>query len=295
MSFTTDVKNELCGFTLSGKDEKTVLYGFLYCLKEQYEYFTESEIVRNYIKRIAAEYLRSTEPVQRRGRDGFLLKFGTSGSDVNNSDFDFSDEIDPSYVDGRDENTGLFLRGAFLACGIAASPEKEYHLEFTVGIKEKSERLCRLINESGMNVKPSCRKGKNIIYTKDSEGISDILTFIGAMISSMEIMNAKIFKDVRNNVNRAVNCESANIEKTVAASRKQTEDIEYIISSTGLGILTDELKQIAEIRLDNIDLSLSEIGKMLNPQISRSGVYRRLKKIGEIAEEIRQERGEPQK
>ena len=162
---------------------------------------------------------------------------------------------------------------------IAANPDREYHLEFTVGVKEKAENIRRIINESGMNIKESCRKGKHILYTKDSEGISDILTFIGAMISSMEIMNAKIYKGVRNNVNRAVNCESANIEKTVAASRKQLEDIEYIAQRNGLGILSDELRQIADIRMENIELSLTEIGKLSIPEISRSGVYRRLKKI----------------
>lgn len=286
MSFTTDVKNELCGFDLSHKDEKIVLYGFLYCLKEQMEYFTESEAVRDYIKRLAGDTVIYAEPLQRRGRDGFLIKLDSVDFNINNF------EISSDYVDGRDENTGLFLRGAFLACGIAANPDKEYHLEFSVGAKEKSERLCRLINESGMSVKESCRKGKYMLYTKDSEGISDILTFIGAMISSMEIMNAKIFKGVRNNVNRAVNCESANIEKTVAASRKQVEDIEYIAVNKGLGILTEDLRQIAEIRRENIELSLSEIGKLLNPEISRSGVYHRLKRIGEIAERLRHERGD---
>lgn len=286
MSFTTDVKNELCGFDLSRRDEKTVMYGFLYCLKDRMEYFTESAAVKDYIMRIAGEGTFLSEPFQRRGRDGFLLR-------PKELEFDSdSFEISSDYVDGRDENTGLFLRGAFLACGIAANPDKEYHLEFSVGSKEKTDTLCRLVNESGMSVKESCRKGKYMLYTKESEGISDILTFIGAMISSMEIMNAKIYKDVRNNVNRAVNCESANIEKTVAASRKQVEDIEYIAANGGLGMLTEDLRQIAEIRRENIELSLSEIGKLLTPAISRSGVYHRLRRIGETADRLRRERGE---
>lgn len=286
MSFTTDVKNELCGFDLSRRDEKTVMYGFLYCLKDRMEYFTESAAVKDYIMRIAGEGTFLSEPFQRRGRDGFLLR--PKALEFDSDSF----EISSDYVDGRDENTGLFLRGAFLACGIAANPDKEYHLEFSVGSKKKTDTLCRLVNESGMSVKESCRKGKYMLYTKDSEGISDILTFIGAMISSMEIMNAKIYKDVRNNVNRAVNCESANIEKTVAASRKQVEDIEYIAANGGLGMLTEDLRQIAEIRRENIELSLSEIGKLLTPAISRSGVYHRLRRIGETADRLRRERGE---
>ena len=173
-----------------------------------------------------------------------------------------------------------------------SSPDREYHLEFTLGTEEKAEKICRLMNESGMNIKKSRRREKHILYTKDSEGISDILTYIGAMLSSMEIMNAKIYKGVRNNVNRAVNCESANIEKTVAASRKQLEDIEYIAQCNSLGILSDELRQIADIRMENIELSLTEIGKLSKPEISRSGVYRRLKKISGIADKLRRERGD---
>lgn len=284
MSFTTDVKNELCTGDMFRKEERTVLYGFLYCLKQR-EFFTESKTVKDFLKRIATELKPAVTPLKRRGRDGFLLNFGGISDE-----YETASEISSDYVDGRDENTGLFLRGVFLVCGIVSDPNKEYHLEFSVGSEEKTEKLFRLISESGMNVKKSCRKGKALLYTKDSESISDILTFIGAMISSMEIMNAKIYKDVRNNVNRAVNCESANIEKTVAASRKQLEDIEYIDKSKGLGILTEELRAIAEIRRENMELSLSEIGKLLEPEISRSGVYHRLKRIGEIADRLRSER-----
>ena len=286
MSFTTDVKNELCSYNLSKKEEKIVMYGFLYSLKEQKEYFTESEAVGEYIRKISGEKKPPVSFVQRRGKSGVLLKFDSF-------DYDFENyEISSDSVDGSDKNTGLFLRGVFLASGVAANPDKEYHLEFTIGALEKAENICKLIIESGMNIKKSCRKGKHMLYTKDSEGISDILTFIGAMISSMEIMNAKIYKGVRNNVNRAVNCESANIEKIVSASRKQLEDIEYISKCNMLDNLSDELRQIADIRRDHIELSLTEIGKYFEPRLSRSGVYRRLKKISETAEKLRRERGE---
>ena len=279
MSFTMDVKKELCGGGLSRRQEKTVLYGFLYCLKDHDSYFTENTDIKDFLLSISGGTAIPFTEQQRLGRSGFLLDFTSLALDPSVT------AIDGSYVDGRDENTGLFLRGAFIACGIVADPNKEYHLEFSVGNKEKSNTLCRLINESGMNIKSSTRKGKSILYTKDSESISDILTFMGAMISSMEIMNAKIYKDLRNNVNRKVNCESANIEKTVSASRKQFEDIEYIEQTVGLGILAEELRPLAEIRRDNIELSLSEIGKMLG--ISRSGVYHRIKRITEIADRLR--------
>ena len=284
MSFTTDVKKELCSGDLSRRQEKTVLYGFLYGLRETDSCFTESADIRDFLRRIAGGSKIPFKKCQRLGKSGFLLDLSALASDASDA------LIDSSYVDGRDENTGLFLRGAFIACGIVSDPNKEYHLEFSIGSSEKSEALRRLITESGMNIKSSTRKGKSLLYTKDSEGISDILTFMGAMISSMEIMNAKIYKDLRNNVNRKVNCESANIEKTVSASRKQLEDIEYIEKNAGLGILAEELRSLAEIRRDNIDLSLSEIGKMLG--ISRSGVYHRIKRISETADRLRNERGE---
>ena len=278
MSFTVEVKKELCGEELSKKQEKIFLYGFCYCLKNN-EFFTESESVKNFLKNITGNKTVITA-VNRRGRNGFLFDFGNSYAESGRV------KLDSKYLDGRDESTGLFLRGAFLACGVVTDPNKSYHLEFSVGNKEKSEELFRIITESGMKIKASCRKDKYILYSKDSESIADILTYIGAMLSSMEVMNAKIYKDVRNNVNRAVNCETANIDKTIEAGRKQAAAIEIIESAKGLGFLTEDLRKIAEIRRDNIDLSLSDIGKMLNPPISRSGVYHRLKKITEIAEEL---------
>lgn len=280
MSFTLEVKKEFCSEELSRRQEKILLYGFCYCLKNN-EFFTENENIRDFIKNISGTKAVITN-VNRRGRNGFLFNFGNCCLKTQ------STAIDRKYLDGRDENTSVFLRGAFLACGVVTDPNKSYHLEFSVGDKTKSEELFKIITESGMKVKISCRKDKYILYSKESEAISDILTYIGAMISSMEVMNAKIYKDVRNNVNRAVNCETANIDKTIEAGRKQAAAIRKIENTKGLGILTEDLRSIAEIRRDNIDLSLSDIGKMLNPPISRSGVYHRLKKIAEIAEELKE-------
>ena len=292
MSFTVEVKNELCGEELSKKQEKILFYGFCYCLKNN-EFFTESEIIKNHIKNfIKNNSTNKTEAktvitaVNRRGRNGFLFNFGKDISESSET------KLDRQLLDGRDESTGLFLRGAFLACGVVTDPNKSYHLEFSVGDKEKSKELHRIITESGMKVKTSCRKDKYILYSKDSEAIADILTYIGAMLSSMEVMNAKIYKDVRNNVNRAVNCETANIDKTIEAGRKQAAAIEMIENTKGLGFLSEDLRKIAEIRKETSDLSLSDIGKMVDPPISRSGVYHRLKKICEIAEGLKKGRQE---
>lgn len=285
MSFTVNVKKELCGCDLSKHDEKTVFYGFMYGL-DKTRFFTESDEIKSYLMHIAGgENIRSN-PAKKLGKDGFEIDFKSVS-------FDFSQaNINQDVANGTDKNTGLFLRGAFLACGIVSDPEKEYHLEFSIGNEKKCDALYRLITESGMKIKKSSRRGKSILFVKESETVSDILTFIGAMISSMEIMNAKIYKGVRNNVNRTVNCEAANIEKTVAASRRQQEDIAYIEQNGGIGQLPDELKAIAVLRKENVELTLSEIGKMLTPAISRSGVYHRMKRIEELADRLRKERGE---
>ena len=218
-----------------------------------------------------------------RNRGGWLLKI--TGTPLKNAD-GHAAAINRSYVDGSDSSTGLFLRGVFIACGVVADPNKEYHLELAASL-EKCRSLFTLINESGMQIKESVRKNQPFLYTKDSEGIADFLTFIGAMLSAMEIMNVKIYKGVRNNVNRAVNCEAANIDKTVAASRKQCEDIELILSRKGWEFLGEELRQVAQLRLEHEDLSLRELGELTEPKISRSGVNHRLRRISEIADKLR--------
>ena len=284
MSFTTEIKNELCGGQLSKKAAKILLYGFLYGLKDtESGFFTDSETVKDFVEGLVGKDIVKTVKRTKQGRKGWLLQI--TGEPMKKTDYK-SAAINRSYVDGSDSFTGLFLRGVFISCGVVADPNKEYHLELTASA-EKCHNLFLLINESGMQIKESVRKNQPFLYTKDSEGISDFLTFIGAMISSMEIMNVKIVKDVRNNINRAVNCEAANIGKTVAASQKQIADIEYIKSVKGLEFLTEDLRQIAQMRLEHGEMSLRELGELTEPKISRSGVNHRLRRISEIADKLR--------
>ena len=192
---------------------------------------------------------------------------------------------------GDDEIAGLFLRGVFISCGSITDPGKEYHLEIVPPDAEKCAELNDFIGERGINMKTSERKGQMFLYIKDSELITDFLTYIGAMRHSMKMMNVKIFKDIRNNVNRTVNCEAANIEKTANAASRQLNDIAYIFSVKGQEFLPKELREIALIRRDNVDMPLKEIGERLNPVISKSGVNHRFKRISEIAEELRELNG----
>lgn len=183
---------------------------------------------------------------------------------------------------------GVFTAGAFLACGSVNDPAKEYHLEFAVPGEKLAGQLVSLLSDIGVSAKTAIRRGQYIVYIKGSESIEDTLTFIGAQQCTLELMNVKIYKDVRNKANRIANCDSANIDKVVAAAMKQQEDIMLIASTAGLDTLSDELREVAELRLENVGMSLQEIGNSLSEPISRSGVNHRFRKLAKIADEIRQ-------
>lgn len=288
MSFTTKIKDELCDAALARQAQKTVLHGFLYTLRDGGEFYTESSGVAAFVAALAGKANSEIIIKRKKKADGYCVHFEKAFINLSKSHTNDTDEL-KKIMNGSDTQTGYFLRGVFLACGIVADPNKEYHLEIAVNDDEKCEQIFTLTKQIGMKLKKSARKGQVFLYTKESESISDFLTFIGAMISSMEIMNVKIYKDIRNNVNRAVNCEAANIEKTVAAGRKQIEDINYIIMKKGIQALPEELREVARIRCNNIEMSLREIGELVEPKISRSGVNHRLRRISDIAENLRKE------
>jgi len=180
-----------------------------------------------------------------------------------------------------------YIRGAFLAGGSLSDPEKAYHLELVNTSKLKSEYLAGIINSFGLRAKVIERKGHYIVYLKEGENIVDLLNVMGAHLSLMNLENLRIVKDMRNNVNRQVNCETANLSKTVQASIKQINDINTIARIKGPGYLSDQLEAVAKIRLMHGEASLKEIGAMLSPPVSKSGVNHRLRKISEIADNLR--------
>lgn len=182
---------------------------------------------------------------------------------------------------------GVFTAGVFLACGSVNDPSKEYHLEFACPEKGLADQLSLLLGDIGVTAKTVVRRGQNIVYIKDSESIEDTLTFIGASQCTLELMNMKIYKDIRNKANRIANCDAANIDKVVKAAMKQIEDIRLIDHIVGIESLSDELREVAQLRLDNIDMSLQEIGESLSEPISRSGVNHRFKKLAKMADELR--------
>ena len=179
-----------------------------------------------------------------------------------------------------------FTAGAFLSCGTISTPEKDYHLEFTVPYLNLSKSLMTLIEEMELKPKYTYRHGYNIVYFKESESIEDCLYLMGASDAMFEMMNVKIVKDFRNMANRKANCETANINRMVNAVAGQIQAIDKIWNKKGKEYLPENLETLAELRYENPDLSLSELAQMCNPSLSRSGVNHRLKKIIDIAAEL---------
>lgn len=187
-----------------------------------------------------------------------------------------------------EEQQRAFVRGAFLACGSVTDPEKGYHLEFAVSYRNLCMDVCRIVREiqdCDVSIKMLSRGGSYIAYVKDSEQITDLLTYMGAVTASMNIMGTKMFKQVRNSANRRANSEIANLQKTASASAAQIKAIKRLKRSGRYNLLPDELKTVAALRFDYPELTLRQLGEMLDPPISRSGVNHRLEKIIRFAED----------
>lgn len=182
-----------------------------------------------------------------------------------------------------------YLRGAFLAGGSVNNPEtSSYHLEIFSLYKAHNDSLCELMNVFDLNAKTLERKKGFIIYLKEAEKITEFLNIIGAHQALLRFEDVRIVRDMRNSVNRLVNCETANLNKTIGASIRQVENIRYIDETVGLGILPDKLREIAELRVAYQDVTLKELGEMVTSgQISKSGINHRLRKIDEIADKLR--------
>ncbi|MGN1317474.1 MAG: DNA-binding protein WhiA [Lachnospirales bacterium] len=180
-----------------------------------------------------------------------------------------------------------YLRGAFVCCGSIADPEKQYHLEFSSSDYDFIHTIRSVILDFGIDGKIIERKNHFVLYFKEGEQIVDMLNIMAAHKALLKVENLRIVKDMRNRVNRIVNCETANLNKVVEAAVKQIESIDYIISNRGMDYLPKPLMDIARLRLENPDASLKELGEMSNPKIGKSGVNHRLKKICDIADKLK--------
>ncbi|MCR5303654.1 MAG: DNA-binding protein WhiA [Lachnospiraceae bacterium] len=185
-----------------------------------------------------------------------------------------------------------YLRGAFLCCGTLVDPAKGYRLEFTTRNAEETKVLSFALKEFDSAPSVVERRGRQVVYLKNGGAIADLLTAMGAYVSLMDLENTRILRGVRGDVNRRVNIEAANIEKTVRSAAKQIEDIRYIDDTVGLKVLPGALYETALIRLQNPDASLVELGKLMDRPVSKSAMNHRMQRISDTAERLRKEGGD---
>ena len=304
MSFSQNVKEELCSVITDRDKEYACLYGMLlFCRRfgaEEIMFQTENKLAADMFIKLADRVIGGENIIgiaETKKKNGTVLYSLSVPKESDREEIIFRFRISSRTLIHRiqediidNNNVFAFIAGAFLSCGSMTEPLKEYHMEFAVPFEELCSDMKNVLERLGISSKYVERKGLYVLYFKGSEDIEDMLTMMGATKSSIELMNVKILKDVRNKANRIANCDAANIERTLRASEKQIEDIEYIMNTEGLDSLTPELRNMAEIRLENPDVSLKELGEMLDKPVGRSGANHRLKKLMEIAAAIREER-----
>ena len=181
-----------------------------------------------------------------------------------------------------------FIRGAFLASGSVSDPVKTYHFEIVCLSEAKAKQLQMIMETFNINARVIKRRKYFVVYVKDSSQVVDLLNIMGAYNALMDMENVRIVKDMRNNVNRKVNCETANINKTVSAAVKQIEDIRFIQMSSAFDELPESLQEMAELRVRYPEATLAELGQLLDTPVGKSGVNHRLKKISLFADELRE-------
>ena len=185
-----------------------------------------------------------------------------------------------------------YLRGAFLTSGWVNLPDKAYHLEFAVQDEDHAQILTELLDGFGIHAGAALRKSQSVVYVKDYEQLSSLLGLLGAFQAFMALENVHILKQLHNSVNRQMNCDDSNTDKTVRAATGQLADIEYIQEHGGLDQMPLPLQQVAEARINNPDANLAELGTLLDPPIGKSGVNNRLRRLSAFAAQLRESRGE---
>lgn len=201
--------------------------------------------------------------------------------------FLFTSGIDSQMV-GKTCCKRAYLRGAFLAGGSVNNPEgASYHMEISTLYEEHCQALCQLTEQFDVNSRCLERKKGYILYIKEGEKIIEFLNIIGAHQALLKFEDVRIMRDMRNSVNRLVNCETANLNKTIGAAVRQIENIKFLDRAIGLDQLPEKLREVAEVRMQHPDMNLKEVGEMLKDKVSKSGVNHRLRKIDEMAEKLR--------
>lgn len=296
MSFSSNVKAELCKDSLS-KKSCAVAEGYgvlLYCntfSSTEIRIITESRDFAARLPRLFKKAFGITFDQEPAAQDRGKLQFAISSEDKIAKIFETL-QMDLKASLTLHVNFGMleeeaecmaYLRGAFLAGGSVTDPAKRYHLEMTTSHYKVSRETCALLIECGFSPKELSRSGNNILYFKQSDYIEDFLTAIGAQVSAMGVMEAKVEKDLRNGVNRRVNCETANLTKVVDASMGQMAAIRALEEAGELDKLPGKLRETALLRRENPEATLQELAAMLNPPITKSAINHRMRKLLELA------------
>ena len=306
MSFSSDIKSEFCKVEfkreccLRAECYGAWLFSRCFTLRES-AFVTESGPVARRLLELAAAGAgvsgELTFGVSRRRKPAYRVSLPDAGSkDAMLQEFGHTGRETTLRLNRANlENdccTVAFLRGAFLTCGTATDPSKEYHLEFAVAHQHLANDLYTLLSEvDAFPLSPAVASRKNgyVVYLKESGPIEDLLTYLGAPSAAMELMQVKMYKEVKNNINRKTNFETANMDKTFSASARQVAAIAAISDTVGLSSLPEELQELARLRLDNPDMTLRELSARLG--ITRSGVNHRLQRLLRQGEKILEERG----
>lgn len=286
MSFSSEIKEELSKMNnlkntelLEAEFLGYILTGNTANSEENLEFITENEFNIERFYKILFNLEIEYEPSIRGKVFVATIKKNDKVNEFMQIKIDISDEIKKAIV-----------KGSFLGAGSINDPKKQYHLEIIFQEKNNAEYILNICKSFGVYLKIFENKNKTYLYIKDAEEISKFLALIGASKAVLDLEEIRITKEIKNNVNRLVNCETANLNKIVNASVNQINDIKLIINLKKFEELPDYLKEIAMIRLENPEVSLKTLGEMLENPIGKSGVNHRLQKIHEIAEELRQSR-----
>lgn len=296
ISFSNQVKQELCT-TITDRDKAyACLYGMLLFARQlrQDEILmqSESEAFYELMPRLFRQVFGDrVQPRMETGQHGTLYSVSLTDPEqvrIVLERYHITLPERPLEMTNVVTNSlGAFTAGAFLSCGSMTDPNKEYHLEFVLPCPQLEEPFSQILLAIGVNAKMVLRKGMPVVYLKHSEQIEDLLTFMGAQQGTIDFINIEILKNVRNKANRISNCDMANINKVMLAAERQIKDILLIDERMGLDALSSDLQQMALLRMDNPELSLKELGELLDPPIGRSGVNHRLKRLQVLADSLR--------
>lgn len=288
MSFSQKIKQELSKINnLSKKDQvKQELLGYLISCnttvdsKKVVRYATENEYNINRFSKLLNN-VNIDYSIQMEGKT-FVIKFKLKDEIASIKEQKIC--IDYQQIDSEDAKK-MLVRGAFLGAGSVNNPESKYHLEIKFNNQEDANKLKKILKEFNLNFKSLNRGEKHSIYIKEGEEISNFLALVGANSAVLKFEDIRVQREMRGKVNRLVNCESANLNKTLNASIQQIDAIKKLKDSKKFNKLDDNLKEIAVLRLQNPDMPLSELGKLLKNPVGKSGVNYRLKKLIELANE----------